>query len=143
MTVQTQSRDRDLVGRMTDWVKDCFRRDADLREWQGLDGAERGRVAHDLGMGSGDLGTLMAASGGAAELDDLLTRTGLQQAAAMRGALHDLQRVCGLCQQRSDCRDWLSVPVDARDEGAMPQFCPNREELQALREMHEGRSCRR
>ena len=75
---------------------------------------------------------------GSRALDIMLRRLELQQAAAMRGALPDLQRVCGLCRHRSDCRDWLSVPAEARDEAALPYFCPNREELEVLREMQGG-----
>ncbi|QDO99135.1 hypothetical protein FNB15_18475 [Ferrovibrio terrae] len=130
--------ERSVVGSLLDDVKETFCRAARLREWQSLDGCERRRVAQDLGLSGGDVGTLIAESGGTAELDELLRRGDLQQTAAMRGALPDLQRVCALCRQRSECRDWLSVPAEARDDAALPYFCPNREELEVLREMQGG-----
>lgn len=138
MTEPRDTDTRSLAGRLLAGVKDCFGRGSSVQEWQALDTSERRRVAQDLGLGGGDLGLLIAGSGGAAELDELLRRLELQQAAAMRGALPDLQRVCGLCRHRSDCRDWLSVPAEARDEAALPYFCPNREELEVLREMQGG-----
>lgn len=143
MTTQSQIsdhnlHDRDLIGRMAAWFRDCFHRLAEEREWQGLDRPERGRIAQDLGMGSADLGAVIASSGGSAELDELLARTGLRNTAAMRGGLHDMQRLCGQCHARSDCRDWLSVPAEARDDAVLPYFCPNRGELNMLREMQTG-----
>ncbi|MCW0233261.1 MAG: DUF6455 family protein [Ferrovibrio sp.] len=141
---QAQTQDHDLVSRaiavLADWFKGSFRRLAEEREWQSLDRPERGRIAHDLGMTSSALDTLIAESGGSAELDDVLGRTGLRQTAAMYGALHDMQRVCGLCQARGECRDWLSIPAEARDDAVTPYFCPNREELKLLHEMQHG-SC--
>jgi len=138
MTESSDTDNRSLAGRLLAGVKDCFSRAGSVQEWQALDGAERRRMAQDLGLSGGDLGVLIAGSGGAAELDELLRRLEIQQAAAMRGALPDLQRVCSLCRHRSDCRDWLSVPAEARDDAALPYFCPNREELEVLREMQGG-----
>jgi len=133
---------RSRVARLLADVKDYFSRAGGQQEWQALDAAEQRRMAQDLGLSCGDLGALIAGSGGTAELDELLRRMNLQQAAALRGALPDLQRVCALCGKRSDCRDWLSIPAEARDEAALPYFCPNREELDVLREMHGGCSSR-
>jgi hypothetical protein len=111
---------------MDTWVRDCFHHLSEEREWQG-DRPERGRIAHDLGMGSADL-------------DEVLARTGLRNTVAMRGGLHDMQRVCGHCRARSDCCDWLSVPAEARDDAALPYFCPNLDEREVLREM-DGSCC--
>lgn len=129
---------RSRVARLLADVKTYFSGTGSTREWQALDAAEQRRVAQDLGLSRGDLGGLIAGSGGAAELDELLRRLELQYAAAMHGALPDMQRVCGLCRNRSDCRDWLAVPSEARDDAALPYFCPNREELEVLREMQDG-----
>jgi hypothetical protein len=134
------SDDRSLASRLLTGVKDCFGRIGADREWQSLDGGERRRIAHDLGLNDAELGSFIAESGGSAELDEVLARTELQQTAAMQGALPDLQRVCGLCQHRDECREWLSIPAEARDEMAVPFFCPNREELQVLSEMKDGYS---
>lgn len=133
---------RSRVARLLADVKDYFSRAGGAQEWQALDAAEQRRVAQDLGLSCGDLGVLIAGGGGAAELDELLRRLNLQLAAGMRGALPDLQRVCALCRNRSDCRDWLSIPAEARDDAALPYFCPNREELEVLREM-DGGGCHR
>jgi hypothetical protein len=138
MTEAHDTDGRSRVARLLADVKDYFSRAGGLQEWQALDAAEQRRVAQDLGISYGDLGALIAGSGGTAELDEVLRRMNLQQAAALRGALPDLQRVCALCGSRSDCRDWLSIPAEARDEAALPYFCPNREELEVLREMNGG-----
>lgn len=138
MTDKPTADDRSLVARVADGVKSCLRRDGESREWQALDRAERGRIAHDVGMGSAELGSLIAGSDGAAELDEVLRRTGLQPEAAMRGMLPDMQRVCGLCRDRGECRDWLSVPAEARDDAALPYFCPNRDEVEMLRDLRNG-----
>jgi hypothetical protein len=134
---------RNLAARLMDGVKDCFGRAGSGYEWRALEDGERRRIAQDLGMSGSDLGTHIAGSGGAAELDEVLARTGLRQTAAMRGGLHDMQRVCGQCRQRGDCRDWLSIPAEARDEMAVPEFCPNKAELDVLHEMQGGACCRR
>lgn len=138
MTEAHDADGRSRVARLLADVKDYFSRAGGLQEWQALDAAEQRRMAQDLGLSCGDLGGLIAGSGGTAELDELLRRMNLQQVAALRGALPDLQRVCALCGNRSDCRDWLSIPAEARDEAALPHFCPNREELEVLREMNGG-----
>lgn len=142
MIEATKPADRGAIDSLVAGVKETFSRAAEMREWLTLDGYERRRIAQDLGLSGSDLGTLIAESGGAAELDELLRRNGLQTAAALHGALPDLQRVCGLCRSRSECRDWLSIPAEARDEASLPYFCPNREELQMLREMQGGCCCK-
>jgi hypothetical protein len=131
---------RDLFTRMADWFRDCTRRLIEEREWLTLDRPERGRIAHDLGMGTGDMDALMHDSGGSAELDQVLARTGLQHTATVSGAMHDLQRVCGLCHDRGECRDWLAVPAEAHPDAMVPDFCPNRDELGALRTMQQRRT---
>lgn len=138
MIESTKPADRGTINSLMAGVKETFSRAAEMREWLTLDGYERRRIAQDLGLSGSDVGTLIAESGGAAELDELLRRNGLQVAAAVHGALPDLQRVCGLCRSRSECRDWLSIPVEARDEAALPYFCPNRQELEMLRDMQGG-----
>jgi hypothetical protein len=138
MTESHEPDDRSRVARLLADVKTYFSRAGSGREWQALDAAEQRRMAQDLGLSCGDLGMLIAGSGGTAELDELLRRMNLQLAAGMRGALPDLQRVCALCQNRSDCREWLSIPAEMRDDAALPYFCPNREELEVLREMQDG-----
>lgn len=124
---------RDPLSRFGHWMKDCFRRLAETQEWQGLHPAERGRIARDVGIGSSDLNALLSESGGSAELEQLLQRTGLRDTAQQCGALHDLQRVCGLCRERGECRDWLAVPAKPHGDATVPSFCPNRAELNALR----------
>lgn len=142
MIESTKPADRGTINSLMAGVKETFSRAAEMREWLTLDGYERRRIAQDLGLSGSDVGTLIAESGGAAELDELLRRNGLQVAAAVHGALPDLQRVCGLCRSRSECRDWLSIPVEARDEAALPHFCPNRQELEMLRDMQGGGCCK-
>lgn len=145
MTAETQDNDPVVhpITTLAGWLKQRFRHMAEDHEWQALDQVDRTRIAHDLGMSSSELDVLMADGGGSAELDVLLGRLGLRQAAAVYGALHDMQRVCGLCQMREDCRDWLAVPAEARDEGAQPYFCPNHDELKLLQELQTGSSGRR
>lgn len=138
MTNSSDIEGRGPAGRLLAGVKDYFSRAGGIQEWQALGVADRRRMAQDLGLSGGDLGVLIAGSGGAAELDELLRRLELQHTVAMRGALPDMQRVCGLCRNRSDCRDWLAVPAEVRDDAALPYFCPNREELEVLREMQGG-----
>lgn len=138
MTEAEKTTERGALDSLVAGVKETFCRAAEMREWLALDGYERKRIAQDLGLSGSDVGTLIADSGGTAELDELLHRTHLQTAAAMHGALPDLQRVCSLCRSRGECRDWLSVPVEARDEDAVPYFCPNRPEIDMLREMESG-----
>lgn len=138
MVGNSKPEERGAIDSLVAGVKDAFGRAAQLREWLALDEGQRRRVAQDLGLRGSDIGMLIAESGGTAELDELLRRLNLQTAAALHGALPDLQRVCGLCQNRSDCQDWLSIPAEARDEALLPYFCPNRAELEMLREMQAG-----
>lgn len=120
--------------RFLDWLAGPFQRAGALREWRGLDRGDRSRIAHDLALASGELETVMARGGGSAELTTLLDRADLHRKAVLSGTLPDLQRVCALCIERQGCRDWLAVPMKPDEPlGVMPGFCPNRDELDALR----------
>ncbi|MFN3399062.1 MAG: hypothetical protein ACK4Z4_01865, partial [Ferrovibrio sp.] len=84
MTESHETDERSRVARLLADVKTYFSRTGSLLEWQALDAAEQRRMAQDLGLNCGDLGALIAGGGGTAELDELLRRMNLQQAAAMR-----------------------------------------------------------
>lgn len=120
--------------RFLDWLAGPFQRGKALREWRDLDRADRSRIAHDLALGRSELDGVLQQGGGAAELTMLLDRAGLYRTAGLSGTLPDLERVCALCRERRDCRDWLAVPMKPGEPlGVMPGFCPNRDELEALR----------
>ncbi|MFN3578285.1 MAG: DUF6455 family protein [Tabrizicola sp.] len=46
-----------------------------------------------------------------------------------RSELEDLIARCAACDRAADCESWLSVSGAAR---RMPDFCPNRAEIEAL-----------
>jgi hypothetical protein len=121
------------VGRLTCWLRDKVRRRSDYQEWQSLNSRDRSRIAHDLGIDRAELDVLMQESGGTVELDKLLARTELRETASLSGAMPDLQRVCALCEDKGECRDWLAVPAKPNNHATVPGFCPNRGELNALR----------
>jgi hypothetical protein len=126
--------DRSLGRRLLDWLATPFQRQSALREWSALERDERSRIAHDLKMDSGEIEMVMQQGGGSAELSTLLDSTGLHRKALLSGMLPDLQRVCAMCTERGECREWQAVPMDAGAVlGVIPSFCPNREEIEALR----------
>lgn len=147
MTRITTSSPVSPINRFGGWLRHWMQRMAAQRvaqgEWDALGRRERCRIANDLGIDDCDMSALLQDGRGTSELDQLLARTGLQAAATRSGALHDLQRVCALCADKDECRDWLAVPAQPNDHAVMPGFCPNRGELNGLREQQMRQTERR
>jgi len=122
------------MNRFGGWLRSWMLRMATQAEWEALGQRERCRIANDLGVGDCEMSNLLHSGRGTTELDQLLRRAGLRDIAARSGALHDLQRVCTLCADKDDCREWLTVQARPHQHAALPGFCPNRGELNVLRQ---------
>jgi hypothetical protein len=100
-------------------------------ELANFDAAELERIAHDVGISSGDLQAIAAhENAGADELLMRMADMGLDSAevaASEPAVLRDLQRTCTLCDAKGQCdQDLLEGYSD------LPDYCPNRETLRAL-----------
>jgi hypothetical protein len=100
-------------------------------ELANFDAGEVERIAHDVGISSGDLHALAAHEKSTA--DELFMRMadmGLNSAeigATEPAVLRDLQRTCSLCTAKGQCDQDL-----LEGYSHLPDYCPNRETLRAL-----------
>lgn len=113
---------------LADWLK----RQREFAELDGLGADQRDRVAHDLGVSSGELETLVRKSHDPVELPQMLAALGIDEAALHRAEpamLRDMERVCSLCESVDACRYALGQGIA---DHAYFQFCPNAETLKTL-----------
>jgi uncharacterized protein YjiS (DUF1127 family) len=93
---------------------------------------ELDQVLSDVGLTRSDLPALLAhAPDSDVGLQQMAARLGISsQALALAGGRRDLQRRCLSCEAKKPCEHWLEDEV--APEGA-PSFCPNAEELNAIK----------
>jgi hypothetical protein len=91
------------------------------------------RLAHDIGVSSGELQRMVEAGHNPERLSEMLRALGLDEAALKRAEpamLRDMQRLCSLCETSGTCRHAL-------DAGIAPttyrSFCVNAATLEALK----------
>ncbi|WP_338827091.1 hypothetical protein [Bradyrhizobium sp. 27S5] len=88
-------------------------------------------IAHELNLSTSDLRALARGRGSPESLSQRLKHAGLSEealATSHSDVLRDLQRVCGLCQEKRRCATDL-----ARERRASPaRYCPNELTLTAL-----------
>jgi hypothetical protein len=113
----------------SDWIR--HRRER--AELEALGNDEFGRLAHDIGVSSGELQRMVEAGHDPARLSEMLRALGLDEAVLRRAEpamLRDMQRLCSLCDTTGTCRHAL-------DAGIAPttyrSFCVNAATLEALK----------
>ena len=117
----------------TIWLWLRSRRDSTARDLAVIGDREVEQIAKDIGVSSAELYSLARSDANSADL--LRTRmTALdldcqEVARLVPETLHDLQRVCTLCNRRKRCaRDLAQAPLDPR----WKDYCPNVATLLAL-----------
>jgi uncharacterized protein YjiS (DUF1127 family) len=93
---------------------------------------ELDQVLLDVGLSRSDLPALLAADPESdAGLQRVAARLGIPpQALALAGGRRDLQRRCLSCEAKKPCEHWLEDEVAPE---AAPSFCPNADELNAIK----------
>jgi hypothetical protein len=119
-----------LIDVFGDWLK--HRRE--MREMRDLDARTFEDIARDLRISSGDLDTFVRQGPHLAdELPRLLKVLGIDETALARSetaVLRDMERVCGLCERKTQCNNDLEIGASARD---YEDYCLNAPTMNALR----------
>jgi hypothetical protein len=122
------AREEIMIQVFADWLK----RRRDRAELNALDGEERERVAHDLGVGAAELDYLVREGHDPVQLPQMLAAIGIDEAALKRAQpslRRELERVCSLCETATLCQYELAGGTAGV---SYPYFCPNAAELKAL-----------
>jgi uncharacterized protein YjiS (DUF1127 family) len=113
----------------SDWIR--HRRER--AELEAMSPDEVGRLAHDIGVSSGELERMVEAGHDPEQLSGMLRALGFDEAALKRAEpaiLRDMQRLCSLCETTGTCQHAL-------DAGIAPttyrSFCVNAATLEALK----------
>jgi hypothetical protein len=119
-----------LIGLFADWLK--HRRD--VNEACGCDASEYARIAHELGVSTRDLDTLVKKGPHASdELPKMLSALGIDERAIARTqpmVLWDMERVCASCQHKQECNQDLAKGTAVQDYG---DYCGNAATIDALK----------
>lgn len=128
-----QQRLVDLVEGMKSWAAAARAHHALREEFEALDQAGYlDEVLHDSNLSRSDLEALINADPKAPErLERMLAKLGLAERLQRDwpAVLHDVQKVCGICQTTSECEHWLR----GEREGGIEAFCPNADTFAAIR----------
>lgn len=104
-----------------------------ITEMQGFDAGEFDRIAHELGVSSGELGTLVRNGPHAAdELPKMLAALGIdadKMARAQPMVYHDMERVCARCLSKGRCDRDLAADTAAQH---YEEYCANASTIDAL-----------
>lgn len=124
MTAQDHS--SSVFDRLTQTFCDWLKHRQELNELGQLSRVEFNRVANDLQISPSDLTELVNQGPHAAdELPKLLGALGIDTADLARVepmVLHDMERVCSLCNQKRECDHDLAVGTSAEH---FQGYCPN------------------
>ena len=105
----------------------------DLNEMRKLDSIEFDRIAHDLQVSTADLNELVNRGPHAAdELPKLLTALGIDAGHLARiepVVLHDMERVCALCDHTHECNHDIAAGTSARH---YREYCLNASTIEGL-----------
>lgn len=119
MTAQENLRDEphSIVERLTHTFSDWLKHRQELSEIRQLDTSEFDRIASDLRVSPADLNELVQQGPHAAdELPKLLKALGIDHDDLARVepfVLHDMERVCALCQNKRECDRDLAAGTSA------------------------------
>jgi uncharacterized protein YjiS (DUF1127 family) len=118
-----------LINTFNDWLK--HRRE--LNELRQLDTVEFDRIARELRVSPGDLNELVHLGAHAAdELPKMLRALGIDREALARTeplVLRDMERVCALCHEKSQCDRELAAGTAAEHYQG---YCPNAPTIDVL-----------
>jgi hypothetical protein len=130
----------DVMSDMLRWVtdpatkwKETVNRYRLLRELDSA-GPDSDRVAHSLGLSTGELRRLVADGATDLPVNDLLTQLGLDPAEIEHvdpAMMQDLIRVCALCTDHDQCRADLAAGTATRH---WKEYCLNQSSIEALKE---------
>lgn len=100
------------------------------REWLSMTPEDRFRLAADIGLSEPEVTFSIRRGHDSRQLAAILARAVNRGVSCSLGVMRDMQRTCGLCVRRSDCRAWQAKAplVDA-----YPPFCPNGSVIDALK----------
>jgi hypothetical protein len=131
MTVQDQP--HSVVERLTHTFSDWIKHRQELNEMRQLNASEFDRIASDLRVSPADLNELVRHGPHAAdELPKLLKALGIDEADLARVeplVLHDMERVCALCQHKRECDHDLAVGASAEH---YREYCLNAPTIEQL-----------
>jgi len=131
MTVQDQP--HSVVERLTHTFSDWIKHRQELNEMRQLNASEFDRIASDLRVSPADLNELVRHGPHAAdELPKLLKALGINEADLARVeplVLHDMERVCALCQRKRECDHDLAVGASAEH---YKEYCLNAPTIEQL-----------
>ncbi len=123
-----------LLHSLTDaWTRYRKRRAA-IAELQALGHNELERMVQDAGVTFGDLLLLARQNGDSASLlYRRLENAGIDFRKLDQAVLRDMQRCCTLCESKSQCAHELEDhPKEHAKAANWPDYCPNRQTLEAL-----------
>lgn len=131
MTVQDTS--PSVLERLTHTFNDWLNHRRELNEMRQLDPVEFDRIAHDLQLSPADLNELVDRGPHAAdELPRLLVALGIDAEALARVepvVLHDMERVCALCDHKHECDHDLAAGTSAEH---YREYCLNASTIAGL-----------
>lgn len=130
MTSQSTAKPSGFLSSIMDsWSRYRSRRAA-VAELQALGVTELDRMVQDAGVTFGDLLALAKQNGdSAALLYRRLEQAGIDFKSVEPAVLRDMQRCCSLCESKSKCGHELE---DKPKAASWPDYCPNRDTLEAL-----------
>lgn len=135
MTTQddVSGKSHSVIERLTHAFGDWLRHRQELNEMRQLNTAEFDRIAGDLRVSPADLDELVRHGPHAAdELPKLLKALGIDESDLERAepmVLHDMERVCALCQNKRECDRDLAAGTSAEHyEG----YCLNAPTIEQL-----------
>jgi hypothetical protein len=131
MTAQDHS--LSVVERLTHTFYEWLKHRRELSEIRHLNAAEFDRIASDLRVSPADLDELVRHGPHAAdELPQLLKALGISQQDLARAeplVLHDMERVCALCEKKRECDHDLAAGTSAEH---YQEYCLNAPEIEGL-----------
>jgi Family of unknown function (DUF6455) len=135
------TQERSIIARLGAWWRHRRERRAALADLAHGGVAERGRLAHDVGLASGELQVLAGKwPDSAGPLAPRMAPLGFDAAAGGRGeptVMRDLQRVCPVCGSKRVCEHHLARGAEA---AAVPDYCLNAGTFDAVHAQRTGES---
>jgi hypothetical protein len=130
----TRDKSRSVVERLTHTFGDWLKHRREINEMRQLNTSEFDRIASDLRLSPADLNELVRLGPHAAdELPKLLNALGIDGDDLARVeplVLHDMERVCALCENKRECDLDLAAGASAeRYQG----YCTNAPAIEQLR----------
>ena len=126
MTSQTEMRTYPVVDSLIDIFAQWLHHRREVADACSCDGDEFSRIAQDLGVSTTDLDALIQRGPHAAnELPKMIAALNLDANALRRAqplVMRDMERVCGLCNNKRQCNSELAAGTAAQNNA---DFCSN------------------